>query len=354
MQYVNFGTTGLQISRLGFGGIPIQRIDQPGTRELLIAAHKAGINYIDTARAYTVSEAWIGQSLEEAGLRDDFILATKCRALTKADMEAEIATSLKNLRTDHIELFQFHNPSLDGLKTILAPGGAMEALLEAKARGIVGHIGITAHKIGVAEDIIASGLYETLQYPFSYLSTPREAALAESCRKANMGLIAMKALAGGLVTNADAAFAYIAQYDNVLPIWGIQRPEELEQWLGFFRTPASLTPELRSFIEKERGELTGEFCRGCGYCLPCPAGIQINQCARISLMIRRAPSESWLAPAMQAEMEKIEHCLGCGQCKSRCPYELDTPNLLKRNLADYRRILAGEVSTESYLRPAQK
>ena len=136
MQYVNFGTTGLQISRLGFGGIPIQRIDQPGTRELLIAAHKAGINYIDTARAYTVSEAWIGQSLEEAGLRDDFILATKCRALTKADMEAEIATSLKNLRTDHIELFQFHNPSLDGLKTILAPGGAMEALLEAKARGI--------------------------------------------------------------------------------------------------------------------------------------------------------------------------------------------------------------------------
>ena len=150
------------------------------------------------------------------------------------------------------------------------------------------------------------------------------------------------------------AFAYIAQYDNVLPIWGIQRPEELEQWLGFFRTPASLTPELRSFIEKERGELTGEFCRGCGYCLPCPAGIQINQCARISLMIRRAPSESWLAPAMQAEMEKIEHCLGCGQCKSRCPYELDTPNLLKRNLADYRRILAGEVSTESYLRPAQK
>ena len=232
--------------------------------------------------------------------------------------------------------------------------GMYEAMLEAKAQGKIRHIGITAHKIGVAEDIIASGLYETLQYPFSYLSTPREAALAESCRKANMGLIAMKALAGGLVTNAYAAFAYIAQYDNVLPIWGIQRPAELEQWLGFFREPASLTPELRSFIEKERGELTGEFCRGCGYCLPCPAGIQINQCARISLMIRRAPSESWLAPAMQAEMEKIEHCLGCGQCKSRCPYELDTPNLLKRNLADYRRILAGEVSTDSYLRPAQK
>jgi len=167
MQYVNFGTTGLQISRLGFGGIPIQRIDQPGTRELLIAAHKAGINYIDTARAYTVSEAWIGQSLEEAGLRDDFILATKCRALTKADMEAEIATSLKNLRTDHIELFQFHNPSLDGLKTILAPGGAMEALLEAKARGIVGHIGITAHLAAVFEAALDIPEIETIMFPYN-------------------------------------------------------------------------------------------------------------------------------------------------------------------------------------------
>lgn len=167
MQYVNFGQTGLKISRLGFGGIPIQRIDQPGTRELLIAAHKAGVNYIDTARAYTVSEAWIGQSLEEAGLRDDFILATKCRALTKADMEAELATSLKNLRTDHIEVFQFHNPSMEGLKTILALGGAMEALLEAKARGVVGHIGITAHLAAVFEAALDIPEIETIMFPYN-------------------------------------------------------------------------------------------------------------------------------------------------------------------------------------------
>ena len=167
MQYVNFGQTGLKISRLGFGGIPIQRIDQPGTRELLIAAHKAGVNYIDTARAYTVSEEWIGQSLEEAGLRDDFILATKCRALTKADMEAEIATSLKNLRTDHIELFQFHNPSMEGLQTILAPGGAMEALLEAKTKGVVGHIGITAHLAAVFEAALDIPEIETIMFPYN-------------------------------------------------------------------------------------------------------------------------------------------------------------------------------------------
>ena len=188
MQYVNFGTTGLQISRLGFGGIPIQRIDQPGTRELLIAAHKAGINYIDTARAYTVSEAWIGQSLEEAGLRDDFILATKCRALTKADMEAEIATSLKNLRTDHIELFQFHNPSLDGLKTILAPGGAMEALLEAKARGIVGHIGITAHLAAVFEAALDIPEIETIMFPYNIVEQQGRELIAR-CAAAGKGFI---------------------------------------------------------------------------------------------------------------------------------------------------------------------
>ena len=169
-----------------------------------------------------------------------------------------------------------------------------------------------------------------------------------------MGFIAMKGLAGGMLTNVRACHAFMKQYDNVVPIWGMQRMEELRQWLDAAEEDPSMDEELSEFIRKERQELAGSFCRSCGYCLPCPAGIQINQCARISLMIRRAPSESWLAPAMQAEMEKIEHCLGCGQCKSRCPYELDTPNLLKRNLADYRRILAGEVSTDSYLRPAQK
>ena len=208
MQYVNFGTTGLQISRLGFGGIPIQRIDQPGTRELLIAAHKAGINYIDTARAYTVSEAWIGQSLEEAGLRDDFILATKCRALTKADMEAEIATSLKNLRTDHIELFQFHNPSLDGLKTILAPGGAMEALLEAKARGIVGHIGITAHLAAVFKAALDIPEIETIMFPYNIVEQQgRE--LIDRCAAAGKGFIDMKPLAGGAIEDGRLALRYV-------------------------------------------------------------------------------------------------------------------------------------------------
>lgn len=242
MQYVNFGTTGLQISRLGFGGIPIQRIDQPGTRELLIAAHKAGINYIDTARAYTVSEAWIGQSLEEAGLRDDFILATKCRALTKADMEAEIATSLKNLRTDHIELFQFHNPSLDGLKTILAPGGAMEALLEAKARGIVGHIGITAHLAAVFEAALDIPEIETIMFPYNIVEQQGRELIAR-CAAAGKGFIDMKPLAGGAIEDGRLALRYVLSNPAVtVSIPGMATVEELNANVAGAANTAPLTP----------------------------------------------------------------------------------------------------------------
>ena len=336
MQYVNFGTTGLQISRLGFGGIPIQRIDQPGTRELLIAAHKAGINYIDTARAYTVSEAWIGQSLEEAGLRDDFILATKCRALTKADMEAEIATSLKNLRTDHIELFQFHNPSLDGLKTILAPGGAMEALLEAKARGIVGHIGITAHKIGVAEDIIASGLYETLQYPFSYLSTPREAALAESCRKANMGLITMKALAGGAIEDGRLALRYVLSNPAVtVSIPGMATVEELNANVAGAANTAPLTPEEEAACQKVRDALGTQFCRRCNYCAPCTVGISIPSVFLFQGYLNRYGLQQWGRERYATLQTKAGACIRCGACEPRCPYNLPIRQMMQKAAEDF-------------------
>ena len=255
MQYVNFGTTGLQISRLGFGGIPIQRIDQPGTRELLIAAHKAGINYIDTARAYTVSEAWIGQSLEEAGLRDDFILATKCRALTKADMEAEIATSLKNLRTDHIELFQFHNPSLDGLKTILAPGGAMEALLEAKARGIVGHIGITAHLAAVFEAALDIPEIETIMFPYNIVEQQgRE--LIDRCAAAGKGFIDMKPLAGGAIEDGRLALRYVLSNPAVtVSIPGMATVEELNANVAGAANIDPLTPEEEAACQAVRDAL---------------------------------------------------------------------------------------------------
>lgn len=221
-----------------------------------------------------------------------------------------------------------------------------ECLQKAKEEGTIRHIGITAHKLGVAEEIVESGLYETLQYPFSYLSSKREIALVNACKEKNMGFIAMKGLAGGLINCSEVAMAYMTQYDNALPIWGIQKEDELEEWLSYMEQTPSMTPDLAAYIEKEQKVLTGEFCRGCGYCMPCPAGIQINNCARMSLMLRRAPSEAWLTPEMQEEMRKIENCLNCGQCRKKCPYELNTPELLKKNYEDYKKVLAGEVKVQ--------
>ena len=215
-------------------------------------------------------------------------------------------------------------------------------MLEAKAQGKIRHIGITNHRLSVAHEAIDSGLYETLQFPFSYLSGEKELELVEKCRAADMGFIAMKALSGGLLNNSSACYAWLSQFLNVLPIWGIQRESELDEFLSYVDNPPALTEELQAVIEKDRQELQGEFCRGCGYCMPCPAGIEINNCARMSQMIRRSPSAAHLTLEAQKKMMQIENCLHCGQCKSKCPYGLDTPALLQKNLQDYKEILAGK------------
>lgn len=333
----------ITVPQNAFGALPIQRVDRETAVRLLHKARDGGMRFFDTARAYSDSEEKLG--LAFGGHWDGITLATKTQARTPEAFWKDLDASLRLLQSDCIDLYQLHcvpqcyRPN-DGT-------GMYECMLEAKKQGKIRHIGITAHKIGVAEEIIASGLYETLQFPFSYLSSEREQALADKCKAAGMALIAMKALAGGLITDAAAAFAYIAQFDNVLPIWGIQRESELDEWLAFFDHPAELNDELRASIQKDRADLTGDFCRGCGYCVPtCPVGIQINQCARMSLMLRRAPSAGWLSEEMQKEMQKIESCISCGVCKTKCPYELDTPALLRKNYEDYKRVLAGEVKVD--------
>ncbi len=343
MRQITLGGTGITVPQNAFGALPIQRVGTEEAVRILRAAYDGGMRFFDTARAYTDSEEKLGAAFGD--MPDEAVhVSSKTMSRDPERIREELDTTLSNLRRDYLDLYQLHC-----VDRCYRPGdgtGVYEALLEAKESGRVRHIGVTAHKIGVAEECVDSGLYETMQFPFSYLSGECEVALVERCREAGMGFIAMKGLAGGLIRRSDAAMAFIRQFDNVLPIWGIQRASELEEWLSFFDEAPDMTPELEAFVESERRELAGDFCRGCGYCMPCPQGIVINSCARMSLMIRRAPSESWLSEEWQREMAKIETCVECRQCASRCPYELDTPALLRRNLEDYRKVLAGEVSVD--------
>lgn len=340
MEMVTLGSTGITVNKNGFGALPIQRISTEDAVKLARKAYEAGITFFDTARFYTDSEEKLGEAFD--GMRDKVYIATKTGATNVKDFWEQLETSLYNLRTDYIDIYQFHNPSF-----CPKPGdgtGLYEAMLEAKAQGKIRHIGITNHRLTVAEEAIASGLYETLQFPFCYLASQRDMALVEACKQANMGFIAMKALSGGLITNSKAAYAFEAQFDNVLPIWGVQRESELDEFISYIDNPPVMTKEIQALIDKDIEELSGEFCRGCGYCMPCPAGIEINNCARMSLLLRRSPSELQLTPEVQEKMKKIENCLHCNQCKSKCPYGLDTPALLEKNYEDYKRVLAGEVS----------
>ena len=338
MEMVRLGKTEITVPKNGFGALPVQRVSLEDGVKLLRNAYEGGFRFFDTARAYSDSEEKLGEAL--ADVREHIFLATKTMAKDGEGFKRDLDASLKLLKTDYIDIYQFHNPSL-----CPKPGdgsGLYEAMGEAKRQGVVRHIGITNHRIHVAREAIESGLYETLQFPFCYLATDKDLELVEMCREADMGFIAMKALSGGLITNSAAAYAYLAQYDNVLPIWGVQRQSELEEFLRYMDEPPALTEELRAVIEGDRKELSGNFCRGCGYCMPCPVGIEINTCARMSLLIRRSPSDKQLTEKAQAMMKKIENCLHCGACAKKCPYGLDTPKLLEENYRDYQEILAGK------------
>ena len=341
MREIVLGKTGIKVPQNAFGALPVQRVDMQMAVKLLRGAYEGGMRFFDTARAYSDSEEKLGEAFGSIdGMREKIFISTKTMAKTPEKFWEDLETSLSKLRTDYIDIYQFHCAG-----QCYKPGdgtGMYETMVEAKRQGKIRHIGITAHLIGVAEEIVSSGLYETLQFPFCYLATDREIELVKAVEKAGMGFLAMKGLSGGLLTNSVACMAFMSRY-NVLPLWGIQREEELAQWLEFFDREVEMTDEIATFIEEDRKNLMGDFCRGCGYCMPCTVGIQINNCARMSQLIRRSPSQNFLSEEWRGFMMKIEECVDCGLCKSRCPYELDTPNLLRKNLEDYKNILAGNV-----------
>ncbi|MBC8569497.1 aldo/keto reductase [Zongyangia hominis] len=335
MSKVTLGKTGITVDKNGFGALPIQRVTFDEAKKLLRKAYEGGITFFDTARSYTDSEEKIGYSLSD--VRSHLYLASKTPAKNAEGFWKDLETGLKLMKTDYIDLYQFHNPDF-----CPKPGdgtGLYEAALEAKKQGKIRFIGITNHRLHVAKEAIISGLYDTLQFPFCYLATEKDLEIVNLCKEREIGFIAMKALSGGLITNARAAAAFLGQYDHVLPIWGVQRECELDEFLQFVKEPPVMDEEIAALIAKEKQELSGNFCRGCGYCLPCPAQIEIPMSARMSLLLRRMPSAPYLAEEWQAKMERIENCIHCNHCSDHCPYGLDTPALLRENLEDYRTFL---------------
>jgi uncharacterized protein len=330
MEKMRLGRTNILASRTAFGALPIQRTEQGLAVKILQKAYDGGIDFFDTARGYSDSEEKLGLAL--SAVRKSITIATKSHAANSEALQEHCETSLRLLKTDYIDIYQLHNPAI-----VPALGSDLyEGMLKLKQSGKIRFISITCHRLDNAMKAVESGLYDTVQFPLSYLSSDADLALAAACREHDVGLIAMKALSGGLITSAEAASAFLRQYENVLPIWGIQHESELDQFLALAQSPKELTGELQSIIDRDKQELSGAFCRGCGYCQPCPAGISIFTAARISLLLRRAPYKQFLTAEWQETMEKIEDCTGCGHCKRHCPYGLDTPELLRANLKDYR------------------
>ena len=331
LEKMRLGRTEIMASRSGFGALPIQRVSLEDAALLLRKAYENGINFFDTARAYTDSEEKMGYALSD--VRKHIFIATKTHASDKKTLFNHLETSLRTLKTDYIDIYQLHNPAPLNFDD---PDGIYAGALEAKQKGLIHFIGLTNHRLDVALAASASGRFDSIQFPLSMLSSDEDLMLIDACRKNDVGLIAMKAMSGGLIRRADATFAFLRQYENVLPIWGVQREIELDEFLKYEKNPPVLDENMRKLFDKERKELSGDFCRGCGYCKPCPAGIPIETAARLSLLMARAPYQNFLSDGFKEQMKRIENCIDCGHCRQHCPYGLDTPALLRRNLEEYR------------------
>ena len=324
------GNTGLMISEVGFGGIPIQRTKEDAIPALFDALRREGINFIDTARGYTVSEEYIGRAL--AGRRDKFVLATKSMARTAEAMAKDIEISLRNLQTDHIDLYQIHNPGMADLEKVLAPGGAMEALIAAKEAGKIGHIGLTCHLTQVFERALEIPQVETIMFPYNPVETQGEALIAK-CREKGIGFIAMKPLAGGAIENASLAMRFILQNEGVsVVIPGMYCPEEVEMNA---RAVGKLTDADYAEIEKLRQTLGTQFCRRCNYCAPCTAGINIPGVFLFEGYLERYNLESWAKDRYNAMAKTASDCIGCGVCEGRCPYNLPIREMMKKAAAAF-------------------
>lgn len=335
MEKIKLGKSGLVVTRPAFGALPIQRAPMREAVKILHRALDGGINFFDTARFYTDSEKKLGAAFK--GLRQNLIIASKSFGTNSAGIAADLKVTLYELQTDYLDLYQFHNPA-----TVPLPGdgtGRYEFLSGLKKNGIIRSIGITNHSLARAKQAIESGLFDTLQFPFSLISTEEEQDLAAACKKADMGFIAMKGLAGGLIDDIPASVAFMGRFGNVVPIWGVQAMAELNQFLELAQDPPAWNDEMAARAKAVKDSLGSQFCRGCGYCLPCPQNIDITNIARMDRILRRSPWQGYASEDWFGRMKRAAGCINCGACSSRCPYKLDTPALIAANVEDYRRFM---------------
>lgn len=322
MRYKTLGKTGLRVSVVGFGGIPIQRIDAAGTRALMERLAERGVNYIDSARGYTVSEQYLGEALS-GGLREKFILATKSMARGRAEMARDIETSLANFRTDHIELYQLHNIRSDAdFARAFSEDGAVAAIQDAIRAGKVGHLGATAHSVDAFERLLGYPEIETIMFPYNIVENQGEALMARAARQ-NVGVIVMKPMAGGNITDGTLALRYILQNPNcTVAIPGMAELREIEENAAAAENDAPLTDAERAACEAVRAQLSGSFCRRCGYCAPCTVGIDIPGTFTLENYLKHYDLADWARARYAGQPAKAGDCIGCGVCETRCPYEL--------------------------------
>ena len=333
MEYVTLGRSGLKISRMGFGGIPIQQVDSPAAKELMDAVRAAGVNFIDTARGYTVSEELIGQAIE--GCRDQFVIATKSMSRDKESMARDIDISLKNLRTDYIDLYQIHNATPEQVEQVMAPGGALEALMEAKAAGKIGHIGLTSHSLDTFKMALDLDWVETFMFPYNIVEN-QAAELMHKAKEKNIGFIVMKPLAGGAIEDGTLALRYVcANPDVTVVIPGMYTPAEVEQNAAAAADTSPFTEEELDKMESIRKALGTNFCRRCNYCQPCAAGIGISNAFLFHGYLSRYGLEDWARSRYATLSVKAGACIQCGVCETRCPYQLPIRQMLKKVAADF-------------------
>jgi len=339
MESTFLGRTGLKISRIGFGAIPIQRLGDDDAVAVIRRCLELGVTYLDTANAYSTSEGRIGKALED--WRDTVVLSTKTQSRDADGVSAHMAQSLKMMKVDSIDLYQFHNVStFPDLEKVLQPGGPYDVVRRAMRDGTVKHVGITSHQIDVAKEAVKTGRFETIMYPFNFIAhEPGEDLLAHA-KQQGMGFIAMKPFAGGMIDNAVLAIKYLLQFPEVVPIPGIERIEEIEEVVRIAESSTGLTADEQSEIDRIRRETGNRFCRRCDYCQPCTTGIPISTVMSYPTMVRRMPRKNVVSGWIADALEKAAGCTSCGKCEERCPYQLPIREMLSENVENYRRLKA--------------